>query len=219
VLIHGAAGNVGAYAVQLARGAGLRTIATAAKDDAAFLRDLGAHEAIDYRTSRFEDSARDADAVIDLVGGDTQRRSFQVLRRGGKLISAVSDPDEDLAQKHGVRLLSRQSDNAAFDGDCRPHRRWKAPNTGVRSPAPRPSARGSSHAGRRAASSEREDCAFRGSADRALGSRQRGSSRRSLRSLGHARPDSESAGAPLRLCRKGERYDLGCRPGDTGKRC
>jgi NADPH:quinone reductase-like Zn-dependent oxidoreductase len=102
VLIHGAAGNVGAYTVQLASRAGLRTIATAAKDDAAFLRDLGAHEVIDYRTSRFEDSVRDVDAVIDLVGGDTQRRSFQVLRRGGKLISAVSDPDKDLAQRHGV---------------------------------------------------------------------------------------------------------------------
>jgi NADPH:quinone reductase-like Zn-dependent oxidoreductase len=57
---------------------------------------------IDYRTEPFEDSVRDADAVVDLVGGDTQRRSFQVLRRGGKLISAVSDPDEDLARRHGV---------------------------------------------------------------------------------------------------------------------
>jgi NADPH:quinone reductase-like Zn-dependent oxidoreductase len=102
VLIHGAAGSVGAYAVQLARRAGLRTIATAARDDAAFVRDLGADWVIDYRTERFETKVRDADAVIDLVGGDTQRRSFQVLRRGGRLISAVSDPDEDLAQRHGV---------------------------------------------------------------------------------------------------------------------
>ena len=102
VLIHGAAGSVGAYAVQLARRAGLRTIATAAGDDAAFVRDLGADSVIDYRTERFENKVRDADAVIDLVGGDTQRRSFQVLRRGGKLISAVSHPDEDLAQRHGV---------------------------------------------------------------------------------------------------------------------
>jgi NADPH:quinone reductase-like Zn-dependent oxidoreductase len=102
VLIHGAAGSVGAYAVQLARRAGLRTIATAARDDAALVRDLGADSVIDYRTERFETKVRDADAVIDLIGGDTQRRSFQVLRRGGKLISAVSNPDEDLAQRHGV---------------------------------------------------------------------------------------------------------------------
>ena len=57
---------------------------------------------IDYRTQRFEEEVRDADAVIDLVGGETQKRSFQVLRRGGKLISTVSRPDQHLAQSHGV---------------------------------------------------------------------------------------------------------------------
>jgi NADPH:quinone reductase-like Zn-dependent oxidoreductase len=102
VLIHGAAGNVGAYAVQLASRAGLRTIATAAADDVPFVRNLGADTTIDYRTQRFEEEVRDADAVIDLVGGETQERSFQVLRRGGKLVSAVSDPDQHLAQSHGV---------------------------------------------------------------------------------------------------------------------
>ena len=102
LLIHGAAGNVGAYAVQLARRAGVRIIATAATNDIAFVRDLGAERAIDYRTQRFEEEVRDADAVIDLVGGETQERSFQVLRRGGKLVSAVSRPDQHLAQSHGV---------------------------------------------------------------------------------------------------------------------
>jgi NADPH:quinone reductase-like Zn-dependent oxidoreductase len=89
VVIHGAAGSVGAYAVQLARRAGVRIIATAATDDIAFVRKLGADTVIDFKTQRFEEEVRDADAVIDLVGGETQRRSFQVLRRGGKLISAV----------------------------------------------------------------------------------------------------------------------------------
>jgi NADPH:quinone reductase-like Zn-dependent oxidoreductase len=102
VVIHGAAGNVGAYAVQLARRAGVQTIATAASDDIPFVRDLGANTVIDYKTHRFEEEVRDADAVIDLVGGETQQRSFQVLRRGGKLISAVSNPDQHLAQSHGV---------------------------------------------------------------------------------------------------------------------
>jgi NADPH:quinone reductase-like Zn-dependent oxidoreductase len=102
VVIHGAAGNVGAYAVQLARRAGVRTIATAATNDIPFVHDLGAERAIDYRTQRFEEEVRDADAVIDLVGGETQKRSFQILRRGGKLISAVSRPDQHLAQSHGV---------------------------------------------------------------------------------------------------------------------
>ena len=102
VVIHGAAGNVGSYAVQLARRAGLQTIATVAADDIAFVRDLGANTVIDYRTQRFEEEVGDADAVIDLVGGETQNRSFQVLRRGGKLISAVSPPDQHLAENHGI---------------------------------------------------------------------------------------------------------------------
>jgi NADPH:quinone reductase-like Zn-dependent oxidoreductase len=102
VVIHGAAGNVGAYAVQLARRAGARIIATAATDDIPFVRDLGANEVIDYKTQRFEQEVREVDAVIDLVGGATQTDSFQVLRRGGKLISAVSRPDRLVAESHGV---------------------------------------------------------------------------------------------------------------------
>jgi NADPH:quinone reductase-like Zn-dependent oxidoreductase len=102
VLIHGGAGNVGAYAVQLARRAGLRTIATAASDEMALVRELGADLAVDYRTERFEDAAQEVDAVLDLVGGETQERSFGVLRRGGRLISAVSQPDRDMASSHAV---------------------------------------------------------------------------------------------------------------------
>jgi NADPH:quinone reductase-like Zn-dependent oxidoreductase len=102
VVIHGAAGNVGSYTLQLARRAGVQTIATVATDDISVARDLGANTVIDYRTQRFEEEVRGADAVIDLVGGETQSRSFQVLRRGGKLISAVSRPDQDLAKRHGV---------------------------------------------------------------------------------------------------------------------
>jgi NADPH:quinone reductase-like Zn-dependent oxidoreductase len=86
----------------LSRYAGVRTIATAAADDAAFVHNLGANTVIDYQSQRFEKEVRDADAVIDLVGGETQERSFQVLRRGGKLISAVSRPDQHLAESHGV---------------------------------------------------------------------------------------------------------------------
>ncbi|MBP0113812.1 MULTISPECIES: NADP-dependent oxidoreductase [Bradyrhizobium] len=102
VVIHGAAGNVGSYAVQLARQAGVQTIATVSTGDISAARNLGANTVIDYRTQRFEEVVRDADAVIDLVGGETQTRSFQVLRRGGKLVSAVSRPDQDLATRYGV---------------------------------------------------------------------------------------------------------------------
>jgi NADPH:quinone reductase-like Zn-dependent oxidoreductase len=102
VIIHGAAGNVGAYAVQLARRADLRIIATVGADDIPLVRELGADTVIDYQHQRFEEEVGNADAVIDLVGGETQTRSFQALRRGGKLISAVSQPDQHLAQSHGV---------------------------------------------------------------------------------------------------------------------
>jgi NADPH:quinone reductase-like Zn-dependent oxidoreductase len=102
VLIHGAAGNVGAYAVQLAHQAGLRIVATAAADDIPRVRELGANTVFDFQTQHFEKEAQDMDAVIDLVGGEVQTRSFQVLRRGGKLISAVSPPDQKLAQGHGI---------------------------------------------------------------------------------------------------------------------
>lgn len=101
-VIHGAAGNVGSYAVQLARQAGVQTIATVSTGDISAARDLGANTVIDYRTQCFEEVVRDADAVIDLVGGETQTRSFQVLRRGGRLVSAVSRPDQDLATRDGV---------------------------------------------------------------------------------------------------------------------
>jgi NADPH:quinone reductase-like Zn-dependent oxidoreductase len=102
VVIHGAAGNVGAYAVQLARRAGIRTVATAATDEVARVRKLDADTVIDFQTRRFEDEVREVDAVLDLVGGETQECSFRVLRRGGRLISAVSHPDQNLARRHGV---------------------------------------------------------------------------------------------------------------------
>ncbi|HEX4368244.1 MAG TPA: NADP-dependent oxidoreductase [Rhodopila sp.] len=105
VLIHGAAGNVGGYAVQLARWARLKVCATASSKDLDYVHGLGAHTVIDYRAERFEDVVRNADAVIDLVGGDTQVRSFAALKPGGVLVSAVSPPDQALAAQH--RLSAR----------------------------------------------------------------------------------------------------------------
>lgn len=102
VLIHGAAGNVGSFAVQFAREAGLDTIATAMWNDIEYVRGLGARNVIDFRAERFEDVVGQVDAVIDLVGGDTQARSFAVLKPNGRLISTVSPPDQKLAQTHGV---------------------------------------------------------------------------------------------------------------------
>lgn len=102
VLIHGAAGSVGGYAVQLAHRAGARIIATAGSGDADYVRELGADQVIDYRRQRFEQEVKQIDVVLDLVGGETQARSFEVLREGGRLISTVSQPDQRLAADRRV---------------------------------------------------------------------------------------------------------------------
>jgi NADPH:quinone reductase-like Zn-dependent oxidoreductase len=103
VLVHGAAGGVGTYAVQIAAHLGARVTATARGRDLDFVRELGAATAVDYRTERFEDLVHEVDAVLDLVGGATQSRSWRVLRRGGILVSIVAPPDPREAEEHGVR--------------------------------------------------------------------------------------------------------------------
>ena len=105
VLIHGAAGNVGAYAVQLARRAAREVIATTPSSEADYVRMLGANHVIDVQTEAFDELLNDVDVVLDTVGADTQDRSFAVLRRGGVLVSAVSAPDQLKAVQHGVRAL------------------------------------------------------------------------------------------------------------------
>ena len=105
VLIHGGAGGVGVFAVQLARWAGAHVIATASARHRDFLRELGADEFIDYTTTRFEDVVHDVDLVFDLVGGDTLQRSWQVIKPGGTLVSVVSPPPPaDVAKGHDVRF-------------------------------------------------------------------------------------------------------------------
>ncbi len=95
VLIHGGAGGVGSFAVQLARWGGARVTATSSARDADFVHGLGADEVIDYRTQRFEDAVADLDLVFDTVGGDTWERSWDVLGARGRLVSiAVPRPPE-----------------------------------------------------------------------------------------------------------------------------
>jgi NADPH:quinone reductase-like Zn-dependent oxidoreductase len=103
VLIHGAAGNVGAYAVRLARQAGLHVVATAGSADLEYVRRLGAERVVDYRGERFEESLTGVDVVLDTVGGETQLRSLRVLKRGGILVSIVSPVPETTQKEYGVR--------------------------------------------------------------------------------------------------------------------
>lgn len=106
VLIQGAAGNVGAYAVQMARDAGLEVFAAASSRDIDYVRSLGATHPIDYRHTRFEEVAQALDIVIDTVGGETRERSIGVLKPGGILVSVVSAPmPQELAAKARVRAV------------------------------------------------------------------------------------------------------------------
>jgi NADPH:quinone reductase-like Zn-dependent oxidoreductase len=102
VLVHGAAGGVGTFAVQLARWRGAHVIGTASRRNVAFLEELGANEVVDCTEERFEDRIRDVDIVLDAVGGDTLERSWGVLRQGGTLVSIAGRvPDTPAAL--GVR--------------------------------------------------------------------------------------------------------------------
>jgi NADPH:quinone reductase-like Zn-dependent oxidoreductase len=102
VLVHGGAGGVGIYAVQLASLYGARVTATASARDAEFVAGLGADEVLDY-TRRFENHVHDVDVVVDPVGGEVMARSWPVLRSGGILVAIAEEPDGDHGGRDDVR--------------------------------------------------------------------------------------------------------------------
>jgi len=103
ILVHGGAGAAGAYAVQLASHAGATVIATASAEDEAYLKSIGASRVINYREAQFEKVLRErVDVVFDLVGGDTQKRSFLVLKEGGHLVSAIQPVSPEETARHRV---------------------------------------------------------------------------------------------------------------------
>ncbi|HUI39984.1 MAG TPA: NADP-dependent oxidoreductase [Methanothrix sp.] len=103
ILIHGAAGGVGSFAVQFAKWKGAHVIGTASSRNAQFLKDLGADQFVDYRNQRFEDVVNDLDVVLDTIGRDTFERSWSVLKPGGFLVTTVAEVPEGAAEAHGVR--------------------------------------------------------------------------------------------------------------------
>jgi NADPH:quinone reductase-like Zn-dependent oxidoreductase len=121
VLIHGAAGGVGHFAVQFAKSAGARVLATASAGNQEFVSLLGADAVIDYEAARFEEAADGVDVVLDTVGGETQERSFEVLRERGRLISIVSEPSQDLAESKNVhaQLLVARPDGELLARICK----------------------------------------------------------------------------------------------------
>lgn len=103
LLVHGAAGGVGIFAIQLAKWRGARVVGTASPHNHDFLRQLGAEQVIDYNTTRFEDVIHDADVVLDTFGGETQQRSWKTLKAGGMLVSIIEPPSAELASEYKAR--------------------------------------------------------------------------------------------------------------------
>jgi NADPH:quinone reductase-like Zn-dependent oxidoreductase len=93
ILIHAAAGGVGHFAVQFANWAGAHVIGTASANNHEFLKSIGAHETIDYKTTAFENVVHDADVVLDTISGEVWQRSWKVLKKGGIMVSTLRGPE------------------------------------------------------------------------------------------------------------------------------
>jgi NADPH:quinone reductase-like Zn-dependent oxidoreductase len=106
----GGAGRVGHLAIQIARWRGAHVVTTCSGDDAEFCQSLGAKETIDFGSERFEEMANDVDLVLDVIGGDVQERSWDVVRKGGKLIT-IAGEEEDAPTRSAPdrRALRRNS--------------------------------------------------------------------------------------------------------------
>jgi NADPH:quinone reductase-like Zn-dependent oxidoreductase len=104
-LVHGGSGGVGHFAIQFAKVKGATVLTTVSGQNLGFARELGADRAVDYESQRFEEIARDVDLVLDLVGGETQERSWSVLKPGALLVSALGEPSKEKAMQHGAHGL------------------------------------------------------------------------------------------------------------------
>ena len=119
VLVHGGAGAVGIFAIQLARFHGARITATASARNLDFLKTLGAEEVIDYRAVRFEENVSGVDVVFDAVGGDTLERSWGVLKPGGRMITiaAESETTTDSRVKRAFFIVEPNHEHLIRIGD------------------------------------------------------------------------------------------------------
>lgn len=113
ILIHGGAGGIGSIAVQLAKHLGAYVATTVRSADADFVKNLDADEVIDYEKQDFTQTIHDYDAVFDTVGGDTNEKSYAVLRRGGTLVSMVAQPNEAKVEEYGINYVSQFTQSTA----------------------------------------------------------------------------------------------------------
>ncbi|MEO6818479.1 MAG: NADP-dependent oxidoreductase [Ginsengibacter sp.] len=105
ILIHGAAGAVGFFAVQIAKNEGAYVIGTASSEGVDLLQSLGVDEIIDYTKTDFTTVVKNVDIVLDLVGGETQLKSFDVIKKGGQLISITMPPSQEKAEGAGINAV------------------------------------------------------------------------------------------------------------------
>ncbi len=109
ILIHGGAGGIGSVAIQIAKSIGAYVATTVSSKDTDFVKSLGADEVIDYTSQDFSKIIKDYDAVYDVIGGETNAKSYQVLKGGGKLVSMVAPVDEELAARYGITYSSQST--------------------------------------------------------------------------------------------------------------
>jgi alcohol dehydrogenase len=112
ILIHGGAGGIGSVAIQLAKNLGAYVATTVSTNDKQFVQELGADIVIDYKTQTFEDLLHDYDAVFDTVGGETYRRSFKVVKKGGIIVSMLEQPNSELMNQYSAKAILAHSPNA-----------------------------------------------------------------------------------------------------------
>jgi NADPH:quinone reductase-like Zn-dependent oxidoreductase len=105
VLIHGGAGGVGMFGIQIAKHFGAYVATTASAASLSFVKELGADEAIDYKTQSFEKILSNYDAVLDVMGKDTYEKSFQVLKKGGVIVSLLAQPNPELMNQYNVKSI------------------------------------------------------------------------------------------------------------------
>ena len=107
ILIHGGAGGIGSFAIQIAKDLGAYVSTTVNAKDIKFARELGADKVIDYEKEKFEEILKEYDAVFDTVGGESYKKSFQILKEGGIIVSMIEKPDSDLKEKYGVDVVAQ----------------------------------------------------------------------------------------------------------------
>lgn len=110
ILIHGGAGGIGHIAIQLAKAMGAYVATTVSAKDIEFVKQLGADQVIDYKSQNFQDLVKDFDAVYDTVGGSVMEKSFEVLKKGGILVSMLGAPNIELAEKYGVTPIGQNTE-------------------------------------------------------------------------------------------------------------